>query len=74
MFASLRRVAREAREAAGKEQADIAAAAGVTTVTISRFETGTRRSPDKLERIIAAYERECGLSGGELWRRAVDRL
>lgn len=73
MLQALARVAREARLAAGLRQLDIATAAGVSHEMISRLERAQSwpKDPDK---IVAAYEQECGLSGGELWKRAAGRL
>lgn len=69
MLQQLARVAREARLAAGLRQLDVATAAGVSHETISHLERadGWPLDPDK---IVDAYEQECGLSDGELWKRA----
>ena len=66
-------MAREAREAAGLRQIDIAVAAGVSHAVVSNLERAVRwpRDPDQ---IVAAYETECGLERDELWRRAVAGL
>jgi predicted transcriptional regulator len=73
MLQQLARVAREARLAAGLRQLDIATAAGVSHETISHLERadGWPLDPD---RIIGAYEQECDLQQGELWKRAAARL
>lgn len=70
MAADLAVVCRRARIEAGLRGIDIATAAGVSEPTISRLENGVgwRRNA---ERVVAAYERECGLPPGELWRRAI---
>lgn len=70
MLDRLGRVAREARLAAGRTQITVATAAGVSHAVISRFETAKRwpRDPD---RVVGAYERECGLATDELWARAI---
>jgi transcriptional regulator with XRE-family HTH domain len=73
MLKALGRVAREAREDAGLTQARIAAAAGVTDPVLSHLERG-ERWPERVEEIVASYEKECGLSEGELWKRAAARL
>jgi len=73
MLDALAAVAREARIAAELTQLDIATAAGTNHATISRFEGG-RRWPLDPDRIIRAYEIECGLSEGELWKRAAAKL
>jgi transcriptional regulator with XRE-family HTH domain len=66
-------VAREARLAADLRQLDIATAADVSHEMISRLERA-QSWPKNPDRIIGAYEKECGLPEGELWRRAVGRL
>lgn len=71
MLERLCRLAREAREAAGRTQLDIATAAGTSHAAVSRFEMGAMPGIG-LEEMAAAYERECGLEEGELWRRAID--
>jgi len=73
MLVTLGLVAREAREAAGLTQERIAAAAGVSDAVVSNLELG-RRFPEQLEAVVLAYEAECGLSGGELWKRAAAKL
>lgn len=47
----------------------IAQAAGVSETTISDFERATAW-PRTVDTIVEAYEAECGLPDGELWRRA----
>lgn len=70
----LGRILREVREGAGVLQVDIALKAGVSRSVVSRFESG-RRWPEKgPDRLVAAYAEECGLSEGELWKRAAARL
>lgn len=69
MLRTLGRVAQEARLEAGLTQARIAAAAGVTDPVISFLERGIRY-PRALDAVVSAYETECGLSEGELWKRA----
>lgn len=73
MLLQLARVAREARLAAGLRQLDIATTAGVSHETISRLERA-QSWPKDLDEVVSAYEAECGLSGGELWKRAAARL
>lgn len=73
MLLQLARVAREARLAADLRQLDIATAAGVSHETISRLER-VQSWPKDPDRIVSAYETECGLSEGELWKRAAGRL
>jgi transcriptional regulator with XRE-family HTH domain len=70
MLQRLGRAAREAREAAGRTQLDIATAAKSNHASISRFERG-EAWPRNIGRVIVAYEDECGLGRDELWRRAV---
>lgn len=69
MLEQLGRVAREARLAAELKQLDIATAAGVSDSVVSNLELGIRY-PERLDEVIAAYERECELAPGDLWRRA----
>lgn len=71
MLQRLSRLAREARRAAGRTQLEIATAAGTSHASVSRFESGSLPAVG-LESMTAAYERECGLEAGELWRRAVN--
>jgi hypothetical protein len=73
MLQQLARVAREARLAAGLRQLDVATAAGVSHETISHLERaeGWPLDPD---RIVRAYETECGLDPGTLWKLAAEKL
>jgi predicted transcriptional regulator len=73
MLDALAAVAREAREAADLTQLDIATAAEVSHATISRLER-VESWPIDPDRIIDAYESECGLASGALWKRACERL
>lgn len=73
MLEQLGRVAREAREEAGLKQLDIATAAGVSHVVISNLERGARY-PERLDEVVGAYEEECGLRRGDLWRTAAATL
>lgn len=73
MLDSLAAVARDARVAADLTQLDIATAAKVGHATISRFERAGGW-PMEADRIISAYERECGLVEGEIRKRAAARL
>lgn len=70
MGARLGRTCKQARLDAGLRMIDIATVAGVDQATISLFEGGRgwRRRTDE---IVEAYEQECELEPGELWRRAV---
>jgi len=72
MSARLGRVALEARRAAGASLLDIATEAGVSQAVLSRFETGVRGWPRRLDDIIAAYERVLGLERDALWRAALE--
>lgn len=63
---------RAARQAADLSLLDIAQAAGVSEAAVSRFERG-EAWPRRVDALIAAYERECGLPADELWRRAIRR-
>jgi transcriptional regulator with XRE-family HTH domain len=73
MLKALAEVVREARVAAELTQLDIATAANVSHGTISRLERA-KSWPLNPDRIIAAYEQECRLDPGDLWRRAVAKL
>lgn len=73
MLQQLARVVREARLAAGLRQLDVATTAKVSHETISRLERA-EGWPLEADRIISAYEQECGLEAGELWKRAAERL
>lgn len=73
MLEQLGRVAREARLAAERSQLDIATTARMSGAVVSRFETG-RIWPRDVERLVWAYEKECALLRGELWRRAARTL
>lgn len=69
MAARLGQECRQARHHAGLHALEIAQTAGVSEVTISRFERGTRWVQE-VDAIVTAYEQECDLEPGELWRRA----
>lgn len=73
MLDALAAVAREARIAAERTQLDIATAAGTDHTVISRFE-GARNWPLNPDAIVSAYESECGLEPGVLWKLAAERL
>jgi ribosome-binding protein aMBF1 (putative translation factor) len=73
MLKALAEVVREAREAADLTQLDIATAAKVSHGTISRLERA-RSWPLDPDRIVSAYEQECRLTAGDLWRQAVAKL
>jgi predicted transcriptional regulator len=73
MLEALAAVVREARVSADLTQLDIATAADVSHGTISRLERA-KSWPLDPGRIVTAYETECGLAPGDLWRRAVARL
>lgn len=73
MLHALAAVVRDARVAAELTQLDIATEAKVGHATISRLERSESWPLDP-DRIVAAYEKECGLPEGELWRRAVAKL
>lgn len=73
MLQALARVAREARTEAELRQIDIATAAGVSHELISRLERAQSWPLDP-DRIVGAYERECGLAEGEIWKRAAAKL
>lgn len=64
-------ICREARQGAGLQMLEIAQAAGISETTVSRFERN-QRWPRDVDALVDAYERECQLANGELWRRAVD--
>lgn len=61
---------RRARIEAGLRTIELAHAAQVSEATISRFEQGVGGWKWATDEIVAAYERECELPSGELWRRA----
>lgn len=72
MFRYLGRACRDAREKAGLFQNDIAAAAGTSHATVSRFETGgivPRRIT--VDALVEAYARELGVHPRELWIDAI---
>jgi transcriptional regulator with XRE-family HTH domain len=73
MLDALAAVVREARLVGERTQLDIATAAKVSHATISRLERAQSWPLDP-DRIVGAYEDECRLRRGELWRRAVARL
>lgn len=64
--------ARDARERAGLKQIDIATAARVSHVAVSRFERAESwpRHPDAL---VEAYAAELGVEPIELWQAALER-
>lgn len=64
-------VCRDARKTAGLSLMDIAITAGVSQSTVGLFEIGDGGWRWKTDEIVAAYEKECDLPPGELWRRAV---
>lgn len=68
----LARTCLHARHAAGREQLDVAQAAGVSEATISRWETRDRRCPEELEAIVDAYAAECSIPAYDLWTAALD--
>jgi transcriptional regulator with XRE-family HTH domain len=76
MLGRLGSAARDAREDAGLSQTRIVVAVDVypppNRTVLSRFENG-QRWPNHVEEIVEAYERECGLPDGELWRRAISQ-
>jgi transcriptional regulator with XRE-family HTH domain len=63
---------REAREAAGLRQIEIAVSAGTSHATISRLETG-RAWPMHPDVVVAAYAAEAGTEPLALWAEAVQR-
>lgn len=71
MLRPLSDAAKGARLAAGRTQLDIATAAGVNQMTISRFERAVSW-PQNVDTIIEAYADECGVDATELWRRAIE--
>jgi ribosome-binding protein aMBF1 (putative translation factor) len=73
MLDALAGVAREARVSAGLTQLDIATSAGTSHATISRLERA-ESWPLNPEPVISAYEAECGLDRGALWKRAAEAL
>lgn len=72
MAARLGATCREAREAAGRLQIDIATRAGVNETTIGRFERDGRWAWNT-DQIVAAYAREIGTTERALWQAALDR-
>lgn len=74
MLDHLGQVCARARERAGLRQIDIATAAGVSHVTIHRFETPGGGDPRDLDSVVEAYAEECHLRSVDLWRQAVDDL
>lgn len=72
MAVRLGEVCRQARLAAGVRAIEVAMTAGVSEPTLSKFESGYRGAwRMKTDDIVEAYERECGLTDGSLWRLAV---
>lgn len=67
----LGRTCAQARTDAGLRQIDIAAAASVSHVTISRFETG-QRLPREVEQVVEAYAEECGSRVRAMWAAALE--
>jgi transcriptional regulator with XRE-family HTH domain len=72
MAARLGAVCRDAREAAGLRQIDIATTAGVHETTIGRFERGDRWAWNA-DAIVHAYAAELGVTERVLWQAAIDR-
>jgi hypothetical protein len=71
MLPWIAKVCREARLAAGRRQVHIAVRADVDQSTVNRFET-VQGWPRDVDRMIAAYGEDLGISSLELWRRAAD--
>jgi transcriptional regulator with XRE-family HTH domain len=70
MAARLGAAAREARQAAGLRQIDIAVVAGVDETTIGRFERGQRWAWNT-DDIVAAYANELRITPDDVWRLAL---
>lgn len=73
MLRELGRVAREVRIAAELNQVTIATAAGVDHAVISNLERAVR-FPERLDQVVDAYEDECHLTRGDLWRLAAAEI
>jgi transcriptional regulator with XRE-family HTH domain len=61
---------RHARSKGGVLLLDISMRAGISQGQLSKFERGLA-TPERLVAVVEAYEAECGLPDGELWRRAI---
>ncbi len=72
MAARLGATCRDARQAAGLRQIDIAVRAGVAETTIGRFERGARWAWNT-DTIVAAYAQELRVKPDDLWRSALGR-
>jgi transcriptional regulator with XRE-family HTH domain len=68
--ASIARVARDARKAAGVKLVRVAAAADLSEATLGRFERG-ETWPQSIDQVLDAYESELGLERGTLLERAL---
>lgn len=68
----LGRACRCARENARVDQYAIAASAGTSRSTITRFESRGVVAPRRLEAIVDAYGAECDVDPVDLWRMALD--
>lgn len=64
---------KQARERVGLRQIDIATEAGTTHASISRFETGNRQAPQRVDDLVAAYAAETGRTERQLWQAAMRR-
>lgn len=73
MLDQLGRTARQVREEAGVTQMTVATAAMVHEAVISNLERGVRY-PERLDPVVEAYEDECSLKRGDLWRRAAAEI
>lgn len=49
---------------------EVAQAAGMSEAQISQFERG-RSWPRRVDDVVEAYEHECGLEDGAIWRRVI---
>lgn len=72
MLEHIGEASRDARRQAGLRQLDVATTAGVSHVTISRFERG-KSWPLDPDRVVAAYAEELRVDPIELWTAALDR-
>lgn len=61
---------RDARNEARVLLLDISLRADISQGQLSKFERGLA-TPERLVAVVEAYEAECGLPDGELWRRAI---
>lgn len=65
---------RDAREAKGVRQIDVATAAGTSHASISRFENGHSWPRLPLDGLVGAYASETGTAVPAIWKDAIARM